>query len=252
MTSNKIKGISHITFVCKDLDKTSHFLKELFGAKEIYSSGDKTFSIAKEKFFMLSDLWIAIMEGESINQTYNHIAFNVDEKSLPTFEEKIKDLNLKILHGRSRKQDEGKSLYFYDYDNHLFELHAGDLEARLTFYRDKIQEQSALTWAFQYLNLEKTSTEFECKKIIDTSYSSAYKIQTPKNSYYLKQTPPDLFAEPQILNFLKQHGCKNIPLVLARNNDLCCFLMMASGDISLRKYFNGNINLDILKQGIAN
>jgi len=135
MTENKIKGISHITFVCKDLEKTSHFLKELFDAQEVYSSGDKTFSIAKEKFFKIGDLWIAIMEGESINQTYNHIAFSIDEKSLPLFEVKIKDLGLKTLPGRSRKQDEGKSIYFYDYDNHLFELHTGSLKTRLKLYK---------------------------------------------------------------------------------------------------------------------
>jgi hypothetical protein len=113
-------------------------------------------------------------------------------------------------------------------------------------------EQSALNWALQYLKLEKSATEYECKKITETSYSNVYKIQTLKNSYYLKQTPPALFTEPQILNFLTQHGCKNIPAVVATNNDLCCFLMMASGDISLRKYFNSNIDLGMLKQGIAN
>lgn len=252
MTESKIKGISHITFVCKDLEKTSNFLKELFDAKEVYFSGDQTFSISKEKFFKIGDLWVAIMEGESIGQTYNHIAFDVCEELLPIFEAKINDLGLKILLGRSRKQGEGKSVYFYDYDNHLFELHAGDLKTRLAFYEDKNQEQSALDWALQYLNLEKSTIGFDHKKITDTSYSCVYKIQSPKKSYYLKQTPSALFAEPQILNFLTQCGCKNIPLVVATNNDLSCFLMTASGDISVRKYLNGNVDLGLLKQGIAN
>lgn len=136
MIENKIKGISHITFVCKDLEKTSHFLKELFGAEEVYSSGDKTFSVSKEKFFKIGDLWIAIMEGDSIAQTYNHIAFSVDVKDISMFEAKIKELGLTILLGRSRKKDEGESLYFYDYDNHLFELHAGGLQTRLNFYNE--------------------------------------------------------------------------------------------------------------------
>jgi hypothetical protein len=114
------------------------------------------------------------------------------------------------------------------------------------------KEQGPLDWALQCLKLEKSAIEFECKKITETPYSSVYKIQTLKNLYYLKQTPPALFMESQILNFLTQHGCKNIPTVIATNSDLCCFLMRASGDISLRKYFNGNIDLDMLKQGIAN
>jgi RimJ/RimL family protein N-acetyltransferase len=156
------------------------------------------------------------------------------------------------------------ALLFGEYDKHSFELSAGDLEARAALYRDKTQEQNALDWALQYLSLGigKSATagataaaKFEYKKIADTSYSSVYKIQTLTNarySYYLKQTPEALFTEPQILNFLAQHGCKNIPAVVAINNDLCCFLMMACGDISLRKYFNGNIELEMLRQGIAN
>ena len=134
LTSSFIKGISHITFICKDLDKTTKFLKELFGAQEIYSSGDKTFSLSKEKFFKVGDLWIAIMEGEPISQTYNHIAFEVDVKTLKSLKLKIKELGLTLLSGRSRQKEEGESLYFYDYDNHLFELHAGSLKARLDFH----------------------------------------------------------------------------------------------------------------------
>jgi len=29
---------------------------------------------------------------------------------------------------------EGRSIYFYDHDNHLFELHTGNLEERLARY----------------------------------------------------------------------------------------------------------------------
>lgn len=129
-----IRGLSHITLICKDLTKTTKMLKELFLAEEIYSSGDKTFSLSKEKFFRIANLWIAIMEGESLEKTYNHIAFQVTEQDLLVIEEKIKSLDLEILLGRKREPAEGKSLYFYDYDNHLFEFHTGDLNARLEYY----------------------------------------------------------------------------------------------------------------------
>lgn len=130
----KIKGISHVTFICHDLEKTSLMFQLVFDAKEVYSSGDKTFSISKEKFFKIGDLWIAIMEGKSIEKTYNHIAFHVDEDDLPFLEERIRKLNLTILPGRERIREEGKSLYFYDYDNHLFEFHSSDLDNRLKLY----------------------------------------------------------------------------------------------------------------------
>jgi len=35
---------------------------------------------------------------------------------------------------RPRIDGEGESLYFYDFDNHLFELHSGTLEERLASY----------------------------------------------------------------------------------------------------------------------
>lgn len=130
----KITGLSHITLICKNLEKTSHMLKEVFSAEEIYSSGEKTFSTSQEKFFTIAGLWIAIMQGESVEKTYNHVAFQIDEVDLHQFVTKIIELGLEILPARQRKPEEGKSVYFYDYDNHLFELHTGKLETRLNYY----------------------------------------------------------------------------------------------------------------------
>lgn len=131
-----IYGISHITFIVKDLGKATKFFKEIFEAKEIYSSEDKTFSISKEKFFLINDLWIAVMEGEKIEKSYNHIAFKIDESDYEMYLKRIENLGLEIKVGRKRVIGEGNSIYFYDYDNHLFELHTGTLETRLHHYRD--------------------------------------------------------------------------------------------------------------------
>lgn len=130
----QVKGLSHITFVCKDLEKTAQMLKGVLGAKEVYCSGNKTFSISKEKFLQVAGIWIAIMEGESVEKTYNHVAFQVNDDELDEFEARVCSFGLTILPGRKRKGAEGRSLYFYDYDNHLFELHTGDLNTRLEYY----------------------------------------------------------------------------------------------------------------------
>jgi len=135
--SLKVKGLSHITFVCKDLERTAKMFKGVFSAKEVYCSGDKTFSVSREKFLQVADIWVAIMEGESVEKTYNHIAFQVNEKELAEFEAKARSFDLTILPGRKREGAEGRSLYFYDYDNHLFELHTGDLNTRLEYYNDE-------------------------------------------------------------------------------------------------------------------
>jgi catechol 2,3-dioxygenase-like lactoylglutathione lyase family enzyme len=75
------------------------------------------------------------MEGESLPEcTYNHIAFQVEEHDLDIYTEKLKDAGVQIKAGRPRVEGEGRSVYFYDFDNHLFELHTGTLAERLLRY----------------------------------------------------------------------------------------------------------------------
>lgn len=133
-----MKGISHITLICKDIVKSAQLFCDLFDAQEIYSSDEHNFSLSREKFLLIGDLWIALMQGNSIERSYNHIAFHIDEKELASYEFKIQRNGLDILQGRPRDEREGKSIYFYDYDNHLFELHCGTLEDRLQFYKEKV------------------------------------------------------------------------------------------------------------------
>ncbi|SHJ20304.1 VOC family protein [Lutispora thermophila] len=94
-----ISGISHITFIVEDLEKATKFFKKVFDAEEVYYSGDKTFY----------DMYL----------------------------ERIQRLGLEIKEGRNRIDEEGRSIYFYDYDNHLFELHTGTLESRLLSYKER-------------------------------------------------------------------------------------------------------------------
>ncbi|HCB4267829.1 TPA: FosX/FosE/FosI family fosfomycin resistance thiol transferase [Listeria monocytogenes] len=132
-----ISGLSHITLIVKDLNKTTAFLQNIFNAEEIYSSGDKTFSLSKEKFFLIAGLWICIMEGDSLQErTYNHIAFQIQSEEVDEYTERIKALGVEMKPERPRVQGEGRSIYFYDFENHLFELHAGTLEERLKRYHE--------------------------------------------------------------------------------------------------------------------
>jgi fosfomycin resistance protein FosX len=130
-----IQGISHITFIVKDLEKMTRLLVYIFDAEEIYSSGKQTFSISQEKFFLINGLWIAIMQGNSLlEKTYNHVAFKIAEEDYELYAARVKFMDLEVKESRSRVEGEGYSLYFYDYDNHLFELHTGTLNQRLQTY----------------------------------------------------------------------------------------------------------------------
>jgi len=124
-----INSISHITFVVKDLNKTTELFKELFSAQEVYYSGEKKHSLYKERFFIIGNQWIAVMEDNNIiNRTYHHIAFKISESDVDDYLDKIKALNLELKPQRRRVPGEGDSIYFYDYDNNLFELHTETLE----------------------------------------------------------------------------------------------------------------------------
>lgn len=130
-----IEGLSHITLVVRDLAQSSRLMVDVLGGREVYASGEATFSIAREKFFVAGGLWIALMEGEPLpERSYNHIAFKVSEADLGGLEGRIHALGLEIRDSRQRVAGEGASLYFYDWDNHLFELHTGTLGERLARY----------------------------------------------------------------------------------------------------------------------
>jgi len=75
------------------------------------------------------------MKGDEIEKSYNHLAFTIDESGYEMYLKRIENLGLEIRHGRKRVIGEGNSIYFYDYDNHLFELHTGTLEGRLFRYK---------------------------------------------------------------------------------------------------------------------
>ncbi|HEY9133727.1 MAG TPA: FosX/FosE/FosI family fosfomycin resistance hydrolase [Dyella sp.] len=131
-----IEGISHITFVVRDLEKMAVFLCDGLGAEEVYDSEGGNFSLSREKFFVLAGIWIAAMEGEPPSErTYRHLAFKVAEEELPVFEQRLRRLGVDIKPPRPRVDGEGTSLYFHDFDNHLYELHTGTLDERLERYR---------------------------------------------------------------------------------------------------------------------
>jgi catechol 2,3-dioxygenase-like lactoylglutathione lyase family enzyme len=129
-----IHSISHITFIVRDLDRMATFLCEGLGAREVYDSGARTFSLSREKFFLLGGVWIAAMEGEPPQPTNQHVAFAVSEADLPRYEARLRALGVEIRPPRPRVDGEDQSLYVVDFDNHLFELHTGTLDQRLACY----------------------------------------------------------------------------------------------------------------------
>ncbi len=131
-----IESISHITLIVTDVKRTADLYRSIFGGEEVYDGSKKNFSISYEKFFIIGGTWIAIMEGDPISErSYNHIAFKIPEKAFDDYKLKLEQLGVEIDTGRSRVEGEARSIYFYDYDHHLFELHTGTLAERLSRYK---------------------------------------------------------------------------------------------------------------------
>jgi fosfomycin resistance protein FosX len=140
-----VRGLSHMTFVVSDLDRMEVLLTRVLEARKVYDSGDETFSVSRERFFLVggdaddayapAPIWIATMEGEPLpSRTYNHVAFKIEETDYERCFMNVRSLGLDVKEGRSRVAGEGRSIYFHDHDNHLFELHTGTLSERLARY----------------------------------------------------------------------------------------------------------------------
>lgn len=134
-----VSGLSHITFVVRDLDRMEHILVSVLRARKVYDSGDGGHSLSPERFFLIGEpqqaVWVAVMQGDELpSRSYNHVAFKIDEAEFDAKLLVIEGLGLDVLPPRPRIGGEARSIYFHDDDNHLFELHTGTLSERLAAY----------------------------------------------------------------------------------------------------------------------
>ncbi len=130
-----IEGLSHITLIVSDLERMAKLMRDVLQATVIYSSGADTFSHSREMFFDVGGVWVAVMEGEAPpSRTYDHVAFKIDEETFDECLRRVREAGVDMRAPRPRVEGEGRSIYFHDFDNHLFELHTGTLSKRLTRY----------------------------------------------------------------------------------------------------------------------
>lgn len=73
-----------------------------------------------------------------VDRSYQHVAFTVSEDDVITYRERLERIGAEVLPPRLRVSGEGLSLYVYDFDNHLFELHTGTLDQRLARYAAEV------------------------------------------------------------------------------------------------------------------
>lgn len=106
-----------------------------------------------------------------------------------------------------------------------------------------------IDWATDSLTARGCLILHEPEIVVETPWSTVIRFITQAGNIYLKQTPPALFLEPKIIQFLAEKLDPSVPVVIASNHELHCFLMKDAG-LSLRGYLKTEFRSDLLSQAV--
>lgn len=110
-------SISHIALVVKEPARTAALLQELFSARVLERKDDEGHL---ETFVRLGGTWIVLV-GAPVQRarTGDHVAFHATPEIIEATAAKLQAMGREFIRARS-----DKALYFFDYDDHVFELDA--------------------------------------------------------------------------------------------------------------------------------
>ena len=116
--------ISHVALVVSDPARTAALFQQLFEAPTVKRVDEEGHD---ETFVRLGETWFLLAKG-SIERprTGDHIAFRVSIATVDAMVAKLKAMGMEFILTRA-----DTSLYFFDYDNHVFELDTTDLDTEL-------------------------------------------------------------------------------------------------------------------------
>jgi len=119
-----LESLSHIALVVKDPARTAALFRDLFSARVIERKDDEGHL---ETFVRLGGLWLVLV-GAPVERTRtgDHIAFRATAEVLEATAAKLQAMGREFIRARSNS-----ALYFFDYDDHVFELDTEDMDKEL-------------------------------------------------------------------------------------------------------------------------
>lgn len=116
--------IAHIALIVRDPSRTAGFLRDLFEVPVLRRTDAEGHD---ETFVRLGVTWFALIGADvKRERTGDHIAFRVARETIPSIADKLKSKGCEFILSKSCT-----SLYFFDFDNHVFELDSSDQEQEL-------------------------------------------------------------------------------------------------------------------------
>jgi len=114
-----LESISHIALVVKEPARTAALFHDLFSARVVERLDDEGHL---ETFVRLEGVWIVLV-GAPVQRTRtgDHIAFRATPEILEATAAKLQAMGREFIRARSNR-----ALYFFDYDDHVFELDSED------------------------------------------------------------------------------------------------------------------------------
>ena len=119
-----LESLSHIALVVKDPARTAALFHDLFGVRPVERKDEEGHL---ETFVRLGGVWIVLV-GAVVQRarTGDHIAFHATPEILEATVAKLQAMGREFIRARSNR-----ALYFFDYDDHVFELDAEDIDEEL-------------------------------------------------------------------------------------------------------------------------
>ena len=119
-----LESLSHIALVVKDPARTAALFHDLFGARAIEREDEEGHL---ETFVRLGGTWIVLV-GAPVQRgrTGDHIAFRATPEVLEATVAKLQAMGREFIRAR-----DNRALYFFDYDDHVFELDTEDIDKEL-------------------------------------------------------------------------------------------------------------------------